>query len=460
MVNIIKTVALDHDDEEHVRPALFIDEKLLDYVYIWSCTHADYDTASTYISHLYRFVNYLLNRTKRPFTEDRAFDFWTMVTNDDIKAWQRARMRDNQLNRKAANYHTVKKEAHTVVRFLHWVHGQGVSMLFNPITKTILERSQAEDDLLTGINTEAKEKKIVDYIDVDIPETIVERVEDDGDIDEEDLIIYIDDALSNDFGWLPIDQFTKVIDMFPDPVYKAMSCAGLHTGLRNFELMGIPTVTPGRTFVCNPRELREKLRNNETELSLKIPKGKGDSARTIPIDTETWLEIMSYWWPIREERKRRLKDKHGIDLRIDQLWISKSLVPLYCDPQNDSTHKKAKDALGKAFYWISLNENNPNRSAALYSFKANYYKLRHTYATLYVYEIMAEKNDFDGGHWVTNMWLRNDLMKRMGHKVLKTTFEHYVECAVLLHTNKEGRKAFYPGKDYLQHLKNVAKSQK
>ncbi len=452
MAEIVKTKALDGDGHEHVRPALFIDERLLDYVYVWSCSLGDYDTAYTYLSQLNRFIEYLINRSSQPFIKEAALKFWEKVSNKDLKDWQRIRMRANQLNKKKASFDTVRAEARTVLRFMSWVHDQGVSLLFEPKKKVILEKAQAEDGILRGIDTERREKEVIDYDLIEVPDPIKERSQSE-DIEEEDLEIFVDDTLPNDHGWLPIDQFLITVDAFSDPVYEAMSYSAFHTGVRNFELMGFPTVTAGREFVCNPRELQKKLRNGEKEMLLRIPKGKGGNARTIPIDIESWLWIMSIWWPVREERKRKLMDKTGIELGIDQLWISKSLVPLYCNPLDDSDHKTAKDALSSAFYWISSNKANLNSTSVLHGFKANFYKLRHTFATLYVYEVMRENEIFDGGYWITNLSLRNDLMNRMGHKILKTTFEHYVEEAVILHSNTEGKGGvWYPAMNYIQHL--------
>lgn len=464
MIEIITLKASDEDGEIHIRPALFINEKLLDYVYVWSCTLKSFDTAYTYVSHLRRFARYLLTRTKQPFTEEGLYEFWSKVTAGDIKGWQRRRFEAHQNDRKKADYDTVRNEARTLVLFMDWLIQQGVALLYEPKHRVVQPKPVDKDDMLAGINTETTEREVIDYSDIEVSDPVVERNEDD-DVDEEDLRIFVDDTLPNDRGWLTEDQFAEIISAFSDPVYKAMTYAGFHTGVRNFELMGFPTFNAGRDFVCNPRELRAKLRNGEETMHLRIPKGKGGEPRTIPIETEDWLDIMSLWWPIREERKRQLMDKKGIKLRHDQLWISKSLVPLYCDPNNDTNHKTAKAALCAAFYWISGNKANPNRLAVKHGFSANYYKLRHTFATLWVYEVMRNadegRGNWDGSYWLAETSLKNDLRKRMGHKILKTTFEHYVEDAVIIHGATSGKQeVWYPGKGYLDHLKNVSAQQK
>ena len=455
MLEIIQTTAKDHDGIEYVRPGLFYDEKLLDLPYVWASRYPKYSTSEEYLKILRRFINYLFERPIGAFDIEKIFSFWTYVTAGDIRTWQQARAQERQATGRGASWDTVKGEAEIVAQFFGWAKEQGVPLLYSPKTQVVLQRSQAEDDLLKGMAAKRREKKVYDYEDINIPKPI--DLDAKGDIDDEDLYLFVAEELPNDSPVFSTSQLIKVVDLFFDPVYKAITYAGYHTGLRNHEALGIPTITAGLGFVCDPASLRKKLRDGKKEMILNV-EGKSKDPRKIPFEIKTWLEIMAYWWPIREQRKRKYKEETGKDLPAKVLWISKDLKPLYCDPENEPAHKGPKSSLQKAFYYVGNDKRNSKCTALQYGFRANYYKLRHTFATRFVYEAMTKTKDYKADNWISDIHLRNQLMKRMGHRVLSTTFENYVHEAALLHLEAQGKSAtWFPERDFIDHLNNISK---
>ena len=392
----------------------------------------------------------MFSRPIKPFDEEGILVFWLYVTVDDIMAWQQSRMDERMASGKGAQWETVVREAEIVTQFLHFVSKSGERMLFNPRTRTVLTRAEAEDSMLKGMVAARKEKEVIDYEDIRIPRPIV--VEEDT--DDEDLYPDNDQSLPNNFGYLPAYQIDLALELFADPVYVAISLVGQHTGLRNFEALGIPVMTAGRDFVSSPNMLRKMLRKGQKEMILNV-KGKGSNTREVPFDIETWLGIMEFWWPEFQRRKVLYTQTTGKDLPAKVLWINKQLKPLYCDPDNKSLHKDQLESLQKAFDYISQKKKGCTVNA--YGFKINYYKFRHTFATLFVYDAMKEKDNWDGAHWVRDLSIRNDLRKRMGHKLLSTTFEHYVESAIFLHLQEKGdAKRWFP--DAMSHLDKISAS--
>jgi hypothetical protein len=444
MFKIITTEAPDHDGVNYTRPTLQYKGKVLDYPYVWACSFEEFNTSEEYLKILRRFAFYLLKRTINPFDENGIADFWLYVTAGDIKNWQQARMETLRTSKKGAKWNTVVREAEIVTQFLHFVSGRGESMNFRPNTKTILNRAEAEDSILSGMMPARKKKDVVDYKDIRIPRPIVSE----EDAESDDQYLDNDQLLENNFGYLPSFQIDLAIELFPDPVYVAISLAGQHTGLRDFEVLGIPVMTAGRTFVSSPIMLRRKLRSGHMEMILSV-KGKGSEPRNVPFDIETWLGIMDFWWPEFQDRKRRYKETTGTDLPASVLWITKQLEPIYCKPDNKPSHKGPLGKLQKAFYYISKKKRYCTENA--YGFRINYYKFRHTFATLFVYDAMEKSNDWDGARWVNDLAIREDLRKRMGHKLLSTTFRNYVESAIFLHHQRKGEsKRWFP--DVMVHL--------
>jgi len=430
MFDIIKTNAIDHDSVQHIRPALVYTPamRILDYPYVWVCTFLEFSTADSYLHILRRLLMYLAERPVKPFDAEGLCKFWRYVTAGDIRAWQQFRLKTRRVKKGSASWETVTREAEIVVQFLHYVSKLGVTMLYSPTEKTVLTRTQAEDCMLKGIVDVRKAKKVLDYKDIRVAQPDYET--EDYDVDEEESQL----DPSTNFDHLLDHQIDLACSKFHDKVFEVITLAGLHTGLRNFEILGIPFRTAKGEFTSDPVALAKKLKAGKKTMELTI-KGKGSKTRTIPVCVETWMGIMKLWWPIYKVRKKMFQ-KTGKELPLQVLWITKDLTPLYCDPNSKSTHEKPLEKMRKAFQYVSHIKDGCTEKA--YGFKFNYYKLRHTFATIYVYEVMKAKNNWDGAHWIAELSIKKDLMERMGHKILSTTFNHYVTCAVLLRSQELG----------------------
>ena len=452
MLKIITTEAKDHDGLKHTRPTLVYEGKVLrvlDYPYVWACSFVEFNTSEEYTKILRRFAIFMLRRPVKPFDEDTILDFWLYVTAGDIKAWQQFRVDERIISGKGAQWDTIVREAEIVTQFLYFVSKSGERMLFNPRAKAALTRAVAEDSMLRGMVAARKVTEVIDYEDIRIPLPVA------GERDASDDDLYHDDypILQNNFGYLPSFQIDLAMELFVDPLYVAISLAGMHTGLRDFEVLGIPVMTAGLKFASSPSMLRNMLRKGQDEMMLEV-RGKGSKIREVPFDVRTWLSIMEFWWPEFDRRKRHYKETTGKDLPAKVLWINKQLQPIYCDPESKPSHKKSLEKLQKAFYYISRKKKGCTEKA--YGFRINYYKFRHTFATLFVYEAMKKANDWNGARWVSDLSIRNDLRKRMGHKLLSTTFENYVESAIFLHCQENGEaKRWFP--DAMAHLDKLIK---
>jgi len=430
MFKIVKTTTVGPNSVRYVRPALVYEplEKVLTYPYVWACNAVEYSTAEERLKVLRRFATYLMQRPTRAFDEGGILEFWQYVTAGDIQAWQQARNDERLATGKGARWDTIQREAELVVQFLKYVADSGVTLNFEPTTKIVLTNAQANDSMLKGMVDRRKEREVVDYKDIRIPRP---EVGDEYDVDDyPDSSIELDPAIN--FDYLPMEQLRVVLELFPDKVYEAITLTGLHTGMRNFEILGIPVMTADRGFVSSPEMLRKKLREGCKEMYLRV-EGKGSKTRTVPFDIASWLLIMEVWWPEYQHRRRRFREVTGTDLPGRELWITKDLEQLYCDPRMKSMHKERKSKLTKAFYYISGHKGNPRRTELVYGFSANYYKIRHTFATRFFYDAMSKTGNWNGDHWIRDMSIRNELRERMGHKSLLTTLEHYIETAIQWH---------------------------
>ena len=427
MFKIVDIEARDSDNIRHLRPGIVYEplERVLDLPYAWVCSIGEYRSAETYAGIIRRFINYLLSRPIDPFDEKIIQNFWTYVTASDIRKWQQYRRDKLLTNKKGASHETIKKEAETLVQFLLYAHESGEKMLYNPKIKNVIIKTRFQDDFLEGIRSPTKERQKIDYSDIHLPEEIDTESNDDL---QEDF-----DYLPNNYSYLPPHQINLALELFKDEVYQCISLAALHTGLRNFELLGIPVMTAGLGFVCNPIQLKARLDRGETTQILNV-KGKGSKIREdgIPFDIETWLEIMNIWWPVYNFRKNQYEANHG-ELNPNVLWITKSLTPLYCPPNDKSKHKKPLSILGRAFNYVSSDQRNENNTSLSYGFRFNYYKFRHTFATSFCYEAMNTADNWDSEYWFKDITLRNELRKRMGHAKFGTTISNYISSAIEAH---------------------------
>lgn len=113
---------------------------------------------------------------------------------------------------------------------------------------------------------------------------------------------------------------------------------------------------------------------------------------------------------------------------------------------------KDSDSLQYAFYYISKTMKGGTEDT--HGFSINYYKFRHTFATLFFYDAMEKADNWDGARWLSDMSIRNELRKRMGHSLLSTTIQNYVESAIFLHIQKNGdSKRWFP--DAMAHLDKI-----
>lgn len=436
MFEVIGTSAVDHEGIHHNdQPTLVYTPtgKVLDLPYLFSCSQEKYNTSWTYLHRLKNFMVYLLKRPEEPFDIDLALEFWSYVEPGDIKKWQIHRYDQRRFNKKMADWPTITLEAETVYLFMHFASGYGTRMLHVPTTCMKSVRSGAAGGMLEGIKASHVLKEVVDYAPIKIAKP---KFENDYEID--DLEFEEDEVkLPNDFRYLPAHQIGLAIELFPDRVYEWISAAALHTGLRPFELLSMPTITPGRHFVCDPAMLRNKIRRGEEEMIFKVTDGKGGKPREIPIDLKVWLDIMERWWPELQRRIKRYKETEGKDMPFPRtLWINAELQPLYCDPDNPKSHKKPLAALSKAFQYVSSLKKDCCTMRD-YGFRFYYYKLRRTFATLYFYEIMSRTDNFDGQHWWSNTTHTEDLRVRMGHKRIGTTIKHYIDNALDIHRRSQ-----------------------
>ncbi|WP_378954573.1 hypothetical protein [Pelosinus sp. sgz500959] len=405
-------------------------EEILSYPAIWLSEHG-YTTGFEYAKILQRFCNYLADG---PWSSDEVMllSFWRFTTANSIKAWKTKRIEKKYAEGKVSpSIGTIDREGSIICKFLDWVKFEKkVNTLWDGNRKTVTKARAIHNDLLRGI-AGPKSKEVVDV------NTNVSFSPDSEDYPIEGLAKR---QQTKPHEYLHDSQLGDLFRAFPDVVYKYIGLIAYITGVRDFEVLGIPywrTDRDGNVFISDPNLIRERL--NEETIILKVL-GKGKKLRNVKIDMKSWLEIMESWSPIYEERKKLYEKKTGEKLPLHILWLDKSGNPIYCPPQDQRKHYKPLRKLQDAFYYVNKGRKK-DPLLVRFGRSVDYYCLRHTYATNYVLQIMEVRRERERNDYINDHSLRHDLANQMGHSSIDTTFSKYIDNAIVILKDREAGKA-------------------
>jgi len=318
MVDIDKTVM----GVRYQHPVLIYrpTDEMLDYVAVW-LSEFQYNTSKTYAVILRRFCTYLATK-ENPFDPEMLLSFWNYIDVDGIKAWKTYIITKKYRAKKASPIpSTIDREAQIVADFLHWVkNDMGLKTVWDGNLKRVAKAKALHHDMLKGI-AGPNEREVVQI------DAHVAFAPEDEDYPVEGLARR---SQSKAHEYLHDEQIPTVINAFPDPVYKYICFTGYITGLRNFEVLGVPywrSYLDGTVFDSDPNKIMQRL--DEKNLVLKVL-GKGDKLRLVKVPAKSWLTIMENWAPLYHERKKMYEAKTGEKLSLSTLWLDKRGNPIYC----------------------------------------------------------------------------------------------------------------------------------
>lgn len=405
-------------------------EQLLSYPSVWLSEQRSYKTGIEYAKILQRFCNYL---TTLPFfsNEENILSFWHYTTVETIKAWKTFRIQKKyNENRISPAFETIDREARIVCLFLDWVKfDKNVDTLWNGKRKTIIKARAIHNDFLHGI-VGPKSREVVDV------NLTVSFSPGNKDYPIEGLARR---RQSKPHEYLYDEQILVLINSFPDNVFKYICLTAYISGLRDFEVLGIPywsIYETGKTFVSDPNLLKPIF--NDKYIMLPVL-GKGKKLREVKFDIFSWYKIMESWAPLYLERKKIYENKTGHKLPLNILWLDKSGDPIYCPPQDERSHYKSLRKLQDAFYYVNKGQKK-DPLFTKFGRSVDYYCLRHTYATNYILRVMEARRERDKDKYIEDHSLRHDLANQMGHSAIDMTFAKYVDNAIVIVKDREAGK--------------------
>lgn len=443
----IEKIDARFEDAHFVRPLLVYEpwKYLLDWPQEWVIEEfQEYKTSLTNVEKLQSFANYLATRAVGKFGEEKKLvRFWEYVMISDLDAWVTYRVekkfREKRVSPKPS---TVNSDAKVITRFMDWIKKKQVVCRWDGGKKAVLRAEKAEH-MLKGM-VAPKFKETSSY------RPGVSQMRDSNDPRQHRVspsaISKKSQSSTNEY--LANDNVKIMINHFPDEVFKFISCTTYITGLRDFEVLSVPRLREDCLFTAVPSEIRKLIAGGDENLVLQVT-GKGKKKRPVKFAAKAWCQIMTKWMPIFEARAKLYKEKYKEDVPLEILWLNKIGDPIFADPLDDTTHKNETKKLINAVAYIARDERcKGGILEPLFGHKLDFYCLRHSFATNRVLKIMEEtENDKEGNvvnkkmpdYYILNASLRRDLADQMGHDEITTTFAHYVDNAVIIKRNRDGK---------------------
>ncbi|MGK0159405.1 site-specific integrase [Pseudomonas mosselii] len=364
-------------------------------LFLYSTTRASKKTSSKYAGIISMFYRYL-SRTDE-FKGIHPSQYHLFTRNKHVKRWQGSREMERVAKGSASpTTQTIFQDAKLLMNYFRWLGDAG----FNPGIEVKLKtwippykssRYQAYISL--------KAKNVIDTTSIEV-------------LDKESRQSTIRTLITP-------QEITQLAESYSDPVYAAMLIFAVATAMRPMDLCRFPYYGTGVNAHIGPHDSMEF---NEPSVSYTIFNSKGKKTRTIQIHKDALRDVEEmYIKPLYAARAKKYKEHYGERPPLSILFLTKDGHPV----TPDSIAQRTTAAKKKA------RERNPNLRANL-----KFYDARDWWPTQFLIRNFGEEIHNDG---IYNLSVAQLLQDQMGHKFLRTTFEHYVDLARIILTMHKKR---------------------
>jgi integrase len=440
--------------------------RILEYPALW-LSEKEYTTGERYAKSLQRFSNYLAAKV---FIHDEKIllEWWFHVNKETLIAWKRSRIEKRRRDEiaKPSNPH-IDVDAHDVFVFLNWLKfDKGLlGMRWDGTQKTILTKSNNLASPTAGMFGPNTREVSNDTTRSSAPYDSDEDIN----VSTAEIEASASEKQFEGYAYLSNVQVKEVVDTCSDKVYKYILLTGYMTGLRTHEVLAVPryeVYSNGTTFSAEPtfigKEIDKIASHNEKKMDefrkkneelvkvgekplknlpsrpklfqmIKKTLGKRNKLRLVRFNLYAWQKVMEGWWPLYNERKKLYETKYG-RLPMHILWLDKKGEPIYAPPGRDNARWRSKPVqkAQDAFRYVgNLLKSKSEEFEGIYF---SYYCIRHTYATNYILRLMlAEGVEKTRDQWLTDLRVRAFLAVQLGHDDVNTTYNYYVDKAMLMY---------------------------
>lgn len=388
---------------------IFEDKKqsvLLSHVnlFLYTKTRASKKTSSRFASVISMFYRYL--STTDDFREIHPSQYHLFARNKHVKRWQSSRETERVANDSASpTTETIFGEAKLLMNYFRWLGDAG----FNPGIEVKLKtwippyknsRYQAYISL--------KAKNVIDTTSIDV-------------LDKES-------RQSTIRALITPQEINQLATSYSDPVYAAMLLFAVATAMRPMDLCRFPYYGNHENAHIGPFS---SMQFNEPNVNYTIYNSKGKKTRTILVHRDALRDVEEmYIKPLYAARAKKYEKNYGVKPPLSLLFLTKDGHPVTPDTiaQRTTAAKKKARAL------------NPKLRKNL-----KFYDARDWWPTQYLIRNFGE--DIHNAD-LYNLSVAQVLQDQMGHKFLRTTFDHYIDMArIIMAMHKKRSTEIYKAAD-------------
>lgn len=364
-------------------------------LFLYHETNDSLNTSKRYAAIISKFYSYLSTQDK--FLKIDISKYHVIADNRDIRRWQidRQTKRVEKQSVKPTS-ETIFEEARVLLNFFKWLLGVGY------ITNVSIQHK----DWIANF----KSKRMLNYIQKSAKTAI----------DSKNIQVLDKERRQSSSKSLITNQEIKaLLNAYSDPVYSALLKLSLGTGMRPMELVQFPYIGNGKNKQIIPYSEMDK--DNATVDYELI--GKGKKQRVIKVNIKDLKELdEQYIKKHYVERKKKYKQKFGVDCPPSVLFLTKSGSPV----TSGKISRRSNDAKLKAM------QNYPE-----FREKITFYEARHWWPTMFVIEFFKEKLLTESSEFLY-LAFADALKNNMGHEDLETTYEYYIDMARLVYSAQQG----------------------
>lgn len=418
-----------------VRQAGLVYNKELQTMYLptkWAGTFKSPNTARKYLSKISFFLGYLYTQIQDDKNKDEIIlNFERHVNKLWIDRWisYRVTMRGGK---KSPSNKTIKNDAIRVANYLVFakkeLEAQGIDVPYNGETSFTVKIKRQDSDPRKGVmnNIEKKATRHDFNVAFNPEETSKEAIAE----------------KSQEMGhmFLTDEQVYKFVNSFADKVYTTIAEICFISGMRPFEILGLPRYERygggDNFFTTDPVALRELLAKG-TKTITYICLGKNRKKRKVKFLIKQLLFVMEKYEPLYQERKRIYEDKNNIKLEPKHLWLSKGSKTdgptlRFIEPGDDFYYEPNSTPIITAVDGARERANLDE----IFGEKVTFYALKHTYCTRFLIEIIQKSKELKDElkkspeSELLDATLRKELQNQVGHDDWETTWTHYIHKAI------------------------------
>lgn len=380
---------------------IFEDKKasvLLSHInlFLYSNTRASKKTSSRYASVISMFYRYL--STTDDFKSVHPSQYHLFARNKHVKRWQSSREMKRVAHGSASpSSETIFGEAKLLMNYFRWLGDAG----FTPGVEVKLKSwippyRSARYQAYIGLRA----KQVIDTTSIDV-------------LDRENRQLAIRSLITP-------QEISELTSNYSDPVYAVMLIFAVATAMRPMDLCRFPYYGNSANAHIGPFSSMEFT---EANVSYTVYNSKGRKTRTILVHRDALRDLEeNYIKPLYAARAKKYQENYGQEPPLSLLFLTKDGQPVTPDRISQRTTAAKEQAL----------QLNPNLRANL-----RFYDARDWWPTQYLIRNFGEEIFNNDGLY--NLAVAQVLQDQMGHRFLRTTFDHYVDLGRVIMTMHKRR---------------------